>query len=111
MVDLLDHMGGQFELSIFEFADKLSKLKTWGLKHCHYGTFDTEPVNLKSDLLVAVTTKAKMTKIYKQLLNLEFVNEKREYALFIANPNAPEDEWASITFTRDSVHSFLVETY
>lgn len=111
MLNLLDLSGQQFELNIFHFADLLSRLEVWGLHHRYYESGLLDTVKPGTDILVGLSINKPMIKIYKQLLNLEFVNEKREYALFIANPNASEDEWASITFTRDSVHSFLVETY
>lgn len=111
MFDLLRNECAQFEMTIFELADALSNLEVWGLEHRYYETDLTESVKLKSELLSSVTRCAKLTKIYKQLINLELVNEKREYILYVANPAAPEDEWEVITFTRQSPHLFLIETY
>lgn len=109
MLNLLDLSGKQFELSIFHFSDLLSRLEVWGLHHRYYESGLLEPVKTKTDILVDVSINKPMIKIYKQLNSLEYLNEKREYVLRIANPNSHEDGWVSICFTRETPHIFLLE--
>lgn len=108
MVNLFDLQGQQFELDIFHFADLLSRLEVWGLRHRYYESGLMDAVKPGTELLVGLSIKRPMIKIYKQLLKLEFLNDKREYVICIANPDTC-DEWVSICFTRETPHIFLLE--
>lgn len=108
MINLFDLQGQQFELNIFHFADLLSRLEVWGLRHRYYESGLLNTVKPGTELLVGLSIKRPMIKFYKQLLKLEFLNDKREYVLNVCNPN-DDEEILSIYFTRETPHIFLLE--
>lgn len=99
---------GQLIVSIINFADILTHLETWGLVKRYYeGDKSVVPidgmfnrlVNIDGTLLIQEVCKPKLSKVYKELLSLDEVNDSFEYCIGIGKVDDKE-VWRTISFTK-----------
>ena len=100
--------GSQIEMTAIQFAEFISRHEVWNLCHsCYHTGKVTFPKRLWKHLMSGVAVQPKMTKVYKELMTLENINDKWEYAMGVGIPGNCE-EWINITFVREG-NDFLVE--
>lgn len=105
---LTDLAGSQIEMTSYQFAEFISRHEVWSLRQRCYHTGEVSfPKQLWDKILSCVTVRPKMTKVHKELMTLENINDKWEYAMGVGYPGTCED-WINITFARDG-NDFLVE--
>lgn len=107
-LDLSQLAGSQIEMTAIQFAEFISRHEVWNLCHRCYHTGEISlPKRLWNNPLTGVVVCPKMTKVYKELMTLENINGKWEYAMGVGIPGYCE-EWINITFVREG-NDFLVE--
>lgn len=100
--------GSQIEMTAIQFAEFISRHEVWNLCHrCYHTGKKFLPKRLWNNPLTSVAVCPKMTKVYKELMTLENINDKWEYAMSMGYPGS-EDGWYNITFVREG-NDFLVE--
>lgn len=97
-------VGQQTTYTSYQFAEFLSHHEFWNLQKRDYETGLNH--SLQDGLLGGVVTKGKMTKIHKELMKLEQINEVSEYVLGTADI----EDCFYITFTRDG-NEFTFEVH
>ena len=107
---LTEQTGRQIEMSLIQFADALSHLEFWNLQKRFYSPMKDYCATEFIMPFHRVTIKPKMTRVYKELLKLEDINEEFEYKLWIAETDDVDAVAHPITFTKDA-NIITVETY